>query len=73
MNEPDNKSGARKEIFAYGLRNPSRFGFDRKTGDLWAGDVSQILWRRLTSSPRAAITVGASTKAHRYKPGPDGA
>ena len=42
---PDNPfvgdSSARDEIFAYGLRNPWRFAFDRESGDLFIGDVGQ--------------------------------
>jgi glucose/arabinose dehydrogenase len=33
------QAGAAPEVYAYGLRNPFRFSFDRQTGDLLIGDV----------------------------------
>jgi glucose/arabinose dehydrogenase len=35
------RSGARPEVYAYGLRNPYRFSFDRRRGHLTIGDVGQ--------------------------------
>ena len=39
-----NLAGARGETWSYGMRNPWKMSFDRKTGDLWVGDVGWELW-----------------------------
>ncbi len=44
------------EIWAYGLRNPWRFSFDRLTGDLYIADVGQYMWEEI--NVQAAVSGG---------------
>ena len=39
------------EIWAWGLRNPWRFSFDRTTGDLYIADVGQNQWEEINFEP----------------------
>src|SRR5262249_46720927 len=36
------QAGERGEIYAYGFRNPFRFGFDPVNGNLWVADVGDL-------------------------------
>jgi glucose/arabinose dehydrogenase len=46
----DGQDGA-PEVWAWGLRNPWRFTFDRATGDLYIGDVGQNQWEEIDFQP----------------------
>ena len=42
---------AAPEVWAYGLRNPWRFSFDREIGDLWIADVGQNAFEEVNLQP----------------------
>jgi len=44
---PFARGGGAPELFAWGLRNPYQFSFDRLTGDLWVGDVGFQTWEEI--------------------------
>ncbi len=44
---PFKNGGGKDTTYAYGIRNPFRFSFDRISGDLWLGDVGQDLYEEV--------------------------
>jgi glucose/arabinose dehydrogenase len=52
------RSGARAEVFTYGLRNPWRFAFDPETGDLVIADVGQNEIEEVSIAARPGANLG---------------
>jgi glucose/arabinose dehydrogenase len=67
------RSGAKPEIWEYGLRNPWRLSFDTATGDLWIGDVGQNAWEEIDRAPagKGGLNFGWNVMEgrHCYPPG----
>jgi glucose/arabinose dehydrogenase len=47
--------GVRDEIWAFGLRNPWRYAFDRLTGDLFIADVGQNDYEEINVQPASSL------------------
>jgi glucose/arabinose dehydrogenase len=58
---------AAPEVWAYGLRNPWRFSFDRATGDLYIADVGQRAWEEVDVQP--ASSAGGENYGWRHMEG----
>jgi glucose/arabinose dehydrogenase len=67
---PFASGGGRGEVYAFGLRNPWRFSFDRATGALWLADVGQDDWEEVDVI-EAGVNYGWNRRegTHCYPPG----
>ncbi len=67
--------GAKPEIVLKGLRNPWRYSFDAKTGDLYIGDVGQDKWEEVDVIPAGVTGLNLGWNRmegfHCYKPARD--
>jgi len=73
---------AESEIWAYGIRNPWTFSFDRQTGDLYIADVGQNHWEEINFQPASSkggenygwkMMCGSHPFPMKLVKGPDGA
>ena len=64
---PFTNGGGLPEIWAYGLRNPWRFSFDRLTGNLFIADVGQKSWEEINLLP--AGSPGGANLGWNYREG----
>lgn len=66
------------EIWQSGLRNPWRWSFDRANGNMWIGDVGQVLWEEVNRAIKTASGPGKGINwgwrqfegTHCYNPAP---
>lgn len=70
-----NLPNTRPETWAYGVRNPWKMSIDRKTGDLWVGDVGWELWELVYHVKKGdnygwSIVEGSQQVHPEWPPGP---